>query len=325
MFQDISQNASQVSQNALFSVQERLGTFLDGLKIENHPFFFLDILLVALLIYWFWILIRQTRAVRILWGIIILAILLFAGQVLNLTTLNWILKYLLTMLIVAIPVVFQPELRAALERIGRTKFMGDFTHFSKAKAEEIIDEIVDAVELLKHGQVGALIIIRRNDSLAEYLNSGVELNAKVSKEVLLSIFAEKSPLHDGATLISGNTITHAALMLPIDSEAEDYQLGARHKAGVGITRISDAIAIIVSQERRTASLAIEGKIEPDLESEELKFHLLNQLTKKIQPKPTVIQQVRQVPTNVVKNVWPNQNRINYQGRSNQQNYPGGKK
>lgn len=329
MFSEVTQNATQVGQNALFSVQERLGNFVDGLKIENHPFFFLDIILVALLIYWFWMLIRQTRAIRILWGMIILAILLFAGQVLNLTTLNWILKYLLTMLVVAIPVVFQPELRAALERIGRTKFMGDFAHFSKKKAEEIIDEIVDAVELLKQEKLGALMIIRRNDSLEEYLNSGVELNAKVSKEMLLSIFAEKSPLHDGATLISGNTITSAGVMLPIDSEIEDYQLGARHKAGVGITKVSDAIAIIISEERGVVSLAIEGKIEPDLEAEELKFHLLNQLTKKVKNKGNALQQVKQTPSQVVKNVWHNQKSINqqarYQSRSDRKNYYGGRK
>jgi len=318
MFDNLWGNASNVSQNALFSVQERLGNFIDGLKIENHPFFFLDIILVALLIYWFWTLIRKTRALRILYGIIILAILMFVGQLLNLTTLNWILKYLLTMLVVAIPVVFQPELRAALERIGKTKFMGDFSHFSRRKAEEIIDEIVDAAELLKSQGLGGLIVIRRNNLLEEYMQSGVELNAKVSKEMLLSIFSKTSPLHDGATIISGNIIIRAATMLPIDSEIEDYQLGARHKAAVGITKVSDAICVVVSEERKIISLVIEGKIESDLEAEELKFHLLNQLTKKIKEKSKVGNILPKFPSK-------NNQQANIQRRNNQQNYPGGRK
>ena len=141
--------------------------------------------------------------------------------------------------------------------------------------------------MIKHEKQGALIVIKKRDSLDEHINNGVELNAKISKEVLLSIFSEKSPLHDGAVIITGNIITRAGAMLPIDSEVEDYQLGARHKAAVGISKVTDAIAIIVSQERNIISLAIEGKIESDLESEELKFHLLNQLTKKIDIKEKV--------------------------------------
>lgn len=317
MFESLSQNAGKVSQDAIFSVQERLGSFLDGLKIANHPFFFLDILLVALLIYWFWMLIRRTRALRILYGIIILAVLMLVGQLLNLTTLNWILKYLLTMLVVAIPVVFQPELRSALERIGKTKFMGDFAYFSRQKAEQIIDEIIDACLILKGQKKGALIVIRRNDLLEEYLDSGVEVNAKVSKEMLLSIFSENSPLHDGAVIVSGNTILKAGVMLPLDSDVEDYQLGARHKAAVAITKLSDAISIVVSEERKVISLCIEGKIEADIESEELKYHLLNQLTKKM-PKvnPAALldrpNQYPQRPTSQNQH----QNQTNYQNQGN---------
>ncbi len=136
--------------------------------------------------------------------------------------------------------------------------------------------------------------------------------------MLLSIFSKTSPLHDGATIVSGNIIIRAATMLPIDSEVEDYQLGARHKAAVGITKVSDAVAVVVSEERKVISLVIEGKVEPDLETEELKFHLLNQLTKKVDVKNKVGNVLPKLPQR-------NNQQDNIQKHDNRNKFDGGRK
>jgi len=212
------------------------------------------------LIYWVWNLIKGTRALRILYGIIFLSILLLLGQLLHLSALNWIMKYLLTMFVIAIPIIFQPELRAALERIGRTKLVGDFSLIPQDKAKILIDELVEGVKNLAIKHYGALIIIKRADDLGDLIHKGKRVNARISKELLETIFEKNSPLHDGAVIIAGGRIEAAGVMVPLEETKFDHRLGGRHQAALLVSAVTDALAIVVSEERRTISLAHQGQL-----------------------------------------------------------------
>jgi len=260
VFQDVLKSSSEILSAGFLQVQERLSLFLEGLKIQNYFLAALDIVLVAILIYWVWNLIKGTRALRILYGIIFLAVLLLVGQLLHLVTLNWIMKYLLTMLVIAIPIIFQPELRAALERIGRTKLVGDFSLLPQDKAKLIITELVEGVRNLSRKHYGALIIIKRADDLGDLIHRGKKINAKISQEILEAIFEKNSPLHDGAAVVVGGRIEAAGIMIPLEEAKFDHRLGGRHQAALLVSTVTDALAIVVSEEHRTISLAAHGKL-----------------------------------------------------------------
>ncbi len=220
---------------------------------------FIDIAIVACLIYFAFAFIKGTKATRIIYGIIILAVVLVIGRILQLQTLNWVLSHLTLLIIVAIPVVFQPELRRALEKLGRTRFLG-----KSSQTSVNFDEMIHTVEILKKNKIGALIVIQRKTGLIEYTESGTRLDANLSTALLLNIFFPNSPLHDGAVIISGNTILAAGCMLPLAEEEFSLKLGTRHKAAIGITENTDAVAIVVSEERGEISLALDGKLDEDL-------------------------------------------------------------
>ncbi len=242
-----------------------------------RPAAILDIIIVALLFYWLYILVRQTRAIRILYGIIFLFLLWFIGRALNLTTLNYILNYLVTATIVAIPVVFQPELRAALEKLGRPQIVSDLRRLRRPENESPVNIISEATEILAHRKIGAIIIVARKTGLREFIEAGVRLDARLSTELILSIFSPQSALHDGAAIIQDNRIVAAKVILPLSDNKFDYHLGTRHRAGVGLTAQSDAVAIIVSEERGEISFAIDGILEPNLNEEALRKKLRRHL------------------------------------------------
>ncbi len=255
----------------ILGATSKAGYFLQGLRIESWPYALVDIIIVSIIIYSIYLLIRQTRAMRMLYGLIILIILMGVGYLLDLVLLNWILKYIMTMLVVAIPIVFQPELRNALEKIGRSRLMKDFSSISGEI--EYIDQIVSAVDVLSKEKIGALMIIQRKTGLREYTEKGVQIDSKVSKEVLCTIFFPKSPLHDGAVIISEGRVEAAAVMLPVTENEFSTSYGSRHRAAIGITENSDALAIVVSEETGTVSLAESGKIDRRLSLERLKNKL----------------------------------------------------
>lgn len=252
---------------------ERAGYFLDNLKLSVSPLLIIDVIIVAVLFYWVYIFLKETRAMRILYGILFIVILSVAGKLLNLVLLNWILKNLMTMLIIAIPVVFQPELRTALEKLGRSKFLGEIS-FSRKDHSQIINEILSAIHMFSKQKIGALIIIKRQTGLREYIENGTEIDATVSAEILSSIFFPRSPLHDGAVIIDNDKIVSACSILPVSQVSLNPSLGTRHKAGLGITEDSDAMAIIVSEETGNISLAVGGKLETRMSEERLKNRLL---------------------------------------------------
>lgn len=249
-------------------VSDKSAYLFDNIKNFSTQYAILDILIVGILLYWVYVFLRETRAMRILYGILFLVALALLGRFLNLILLNWILRYLMTMLVVAIPIVFQPELRTALERLGRAKFMGDFS--LSPEGSKIIDEIVSAVLALSKQKCGALIVIQRQTGLKEYIENGLQVDANVSRDILLSIFFPKSPLHDGAIIIVDNKIVSAKSTLPVAEAVTNTTLGMRHKAGVGISESSDAVAVIVSEETGIISLAVGGKLERRIADDRLR-------------------------------------------------------
>lgn len=238
----------------------------------------IDILLVVLVGYYLFKAVKDTRASQILKGIGILILLLFISKSIGLVITSFILENFMTYGALLLIVVFQPELRKALEKIGRSKFEHFFTETEDANYKHSINEICKAVEIMSFKKVGALIVFERETKIGDIIKEGVELKAKISSELIQNIFVDKSPLHDGALMIKDNQIEAASCILPLATENKlEKTLGTRHRAGVGITEVSDAIVAIVSEETGAISFVEDGKMKPNLTSEELKEELLKRL------------------------------------------------
>ncbi len=231
----------------------------------------IDILIVAVIVYWILILIQGTTAVALVRGMITLILLAaILGEVLDLVVLNWVLRNSIPALLVAIPILFQPELRRALERLGRTsRFLA-----RGAPSNEVVrsmEQIAVACRRMSDRKWGALIVLERDTGLGEYVDTGVEIDGLVSVDFLMSIFFPNSPFHDGATIIRGDRVVAAACLLPLtETLLSDQHMGTRHRAGVGITERTDAISIIVSEETGMISLANNGRIVRNLDESKLK-------------------------------------------------------
>jgi diadenylate cyclase len=242
----------------------------------------LDILLVAFLIYEFLAQIRGTRAALILVGASVAALVFYLSRVLGLTTLNWLISRISPFAAFVVIVIFAPEIREALARLGRR-----LTLASSAGAEaDAYDDIVMAASLFSQNQTGALIVIEREIGLRTYVESGVTLEAHLSYDLLATIFRPSAPLHDGAVIVHGDRIVAAACFLPLSmNPVLSTQLGTRHRAGIGITEETDAIAIIVSEETGGISLAVAGTMERDLTVERLRERMSKLLRRYVPPTP----------------------------------------
>ncbi len=230
----------------------------------------IDILLVALLIYEFLKLIRGTRATPMLVGVFVLAAAFIAARFAELRTLDWLMTTLLPYGIFALIVVFAGEIRHALARLGRKLTSSR----SSASNGESYDDVVLAANLFSQNQTGALMVIEREIGLRTYIESGVALDAHISYDLLATIFRPSAPLHDGAVIIQKDRIAAAACFLPLSiNPVLSTQLGTRHRAGIGITEESDALAVIVSEETGAISIAVSGSIERDITPEELRERL----------------------------------------------------
>lgn len=251
--------------------------YFQGFGAWDYVLLVFDMLIVAVLVYYALVFIRGTRASKIVYGIATLLGVAFIGRLLNLETLNWLLEHLTTVVIVAIPIVFQPELRRALERLGRTTFVSRSRFISDRGKSRTISELVEAVRILQVNEIGALIVFQKETGLNEYIEQATELNAKLTSELLLSIFFPKSPLHDGAVILSGETILAASAILPVSENKKSFSYGTRHRAAMGITEVSDAFAVTVSEERGVVSLVRNGKIQEVASLEQLEKALLSLL------------------------------------------------
>ncbi len=249
----------------------------------------LDILLVALLIYQVLVMIRGTRAAPMLAGLAAVAVAFYLARIGELATLNWLVSHLLPYIVFALIVVFQSEIRHVLSDLGRRiTFMR-----GQSIDGDSYDDIVLAANLFSQHQTGALMVIEREIGLRTYIESGVAMDAKLSYDLLATIFRPSAPLHDGAVIIQKDRLAAAACFLPLSmNPVLSTQLGTRHRAGIGITEETDAIAVIVSEETGAISLAIAGKIERDLTVEQLRNRLSSELKRYMSPValPTVAPQ-----------------------------------
>ena len=230
-----------------------------------------DILLVATVLYLLLQLIKGTQAIQLLRGVIIfvfLAVLL--GSLLRLTAFSWLIGNAVPALLVAIPVIFQPELRRALERLGRAGGLID-RPMREAAANRAIIQVARACRMLAEARHGAIVVLERNTGLQDYVDTGVRVNARVSPEMLLTIFYPNTALHDGAVILREDRIVAAAVLLPLSSsQVSDRHLGTRHRAALGISEQTDAIAVVVSEETGTISVAHNGRMVRHLDENRLR-------------------------------------------------------
>src|SRR3984885_9463488 len=249
----------------------------------------IDILLVALIVYEFLALIKGTRAALMLVGVAALALAFYFSRLGELATLNWMISTLLPYAVFALIVIFQAEIRQVLARLGRRLTLSR----SSSAEGDVYDDIVLAANLFSQNQTGALIVIEREVGLRTYIESGVPLDAKLSYDLLATVFRPSAPLHDGAVIVQGDRIAAAACFLPLSmNPVLSTQMGTRHRAGIGVTEETDAIAVIVSEETGAISIAVGGKIERDLSVEQLRARLGSELRRYMSPValPTVVAQ-----------------------------------
>ena len=261
---------------------------MDGyfLNLKNNPFeiltVLLDILCVAILIYIFFTLVKKSRAWQLLKGIVFLVVITAISGWLKLRILNFILTSIMTYGVIALLVIFQPELRRTLEQLGsNTKFLRKFFEFNTSARDRVKDDIYKvtvAVNELAKSKTGALIVFERDIKLTDIIETGLEINSEISPQLLVNIFVPNTPLHDGAVIISNNKITAAACILPLaDDKNIARELGTRHRAGIGISKDSDAIVVIVSEETGSISIANNGVLIRDVKDEALKRILIKNL------------------------------------------------
>jgi diadenylate cyclase len=222
----------------------------------------LDILIVTVITYKVLLIIKGTRAAQMLVGLGVLFLALIFSQYLGLYTIDWIIQSMWAQIVLALIILFQPEIRKTLAQMGEARFLPSF-----ASAEELrsIEEIVKASIALANRKIGALIVIEKETNLKDFIEMGTQLDAKVSRELLLSIFHPTSPIHDGAIIIRGNRVIAAGCFLPLTLNVDvSKAFGTRHRAGIGLTEETDAVVIIVSEETGIISTAVDNKIEKNV-------------------------------------------------------------
>lgn len=231
----------------------------------------LDILLISLAIYWLLLLLRGTTAWTVLRGVSLLLVGAFLlARFFDLQVVNWMLENMVTGLVIGVIVVFQPEIRRVLDRLGRTGWQ---LALVRQDQEGTIDVAVRAAARLARQRYGALVVFERETGLQEVIDTGVELNAELSAELLGSIFMPNTPLHDGAAIVRGDQVVAAGCTLPLTDSALQADLGMRHRAAVGMTEGTDAIVIVVSEERGTLGLAAQGRMRTNLDEAEVHARL----------------------------------------------------
>ncbi|PYQ40361.1 MAG: TIGR00159 family protein [Acidobacteria bacterium] len=242
-----------------------------------------DILIVAFLLYQLLQFIRGTHAVQMALGALVLVLLYWLSQLLHLETVNWLLRTFMPYLVFGIIVVFQSEIRKVLAQLGKTPLPGVF---GSPRTEEVIDEVVLAGTTLAAQRTGAIVVIERDMGLRSYIETGIALDAYVTYDLLISIFNPGTPLHDGAVIIQGNRVAAAACFLPLTVNPQlSRELGSRHRAAIGVTEDTDALAVVVSEETGVISLVVGGRIRRELDAASLKSALLDVLEVEQAPRP----------------------------------------
>ncbi len=239
-----------------------------------------EILIIAFMIYEVLVWIKSTRAWMLLKGILILLVFVIVATIFNLSTILWISNKIFSVGVIALIVVFQPEFRKALEQLARKKILKNVFNFDDSKnikerfSTRTVNEIVKAsFELAKH-KTGALIVIENEISLSEYERTGINIDAEISNQLLINIFEHNTPLHDGAVIVRGDRIVSATCYLPLSDNMQlSKELGTRHRAGVGVSEVTDSLTIIVSEETGKVSLAYRGNLDRNIDGDTLREKL----------------------------------------------------
>ena len=256
------------------------------------PLAMLDIVLVTIIFYALLSVIRGTQADQLVRGVLILLLAaVVIGYFFQLTIFNWLLVNSLPALLIAVPVIFQPEIRRALEQLGRTGSLvtHPFSSFQPSEdrsTEKVINTIIEACIRLSERRHGALMVVERSTGLEEYVQTGAELDAELTSDLLAQVFYPRTPLHDGAVIIRGSRLVAARVLLPLsDSGRLDADVGTRHRAAVGITEQSDGLSVVVSEESGAISVALNGRLLRKLTTERLRSMLQGQLAAQRFPAP----------------------------------------
>jgi len=237
-----------------------------------------DIVLVWFVIYKLINVVRGTKAVQLLKGILVILLVRVVGERLGLTTISWMMQQAINWGFLAIIIIFQPELRRALEQLGRGKFFSRSSTQDDDNQEKTVEAIVKATDYMAKRRIGALISIERETGMSDYIETGIQLNSNISSELLINIFIPNTPLHDGAVIIQKNNVSAAACYLPLsESPFISKELGTRHRAALGISEVTDSVTVVVSEETGNISLTKNGELHRDLKLEKLKEILTSEM------------------------------------------------
>jgi diadenylate cyclase len=234
----------------------------------------MDVVIVAFVLYKLYVMIKDTRAVALLKGLIVLLVATLASKWLGLNVINWLLQKTMTVVMVALPVVFQPELRRALEQLGRGNLFKKSGFLDEEEAENLLEELAKAVAALAKNKIGALLVLEQETGLNDYIETGIKVDGVVSSEFLINIFIPNTPMHDGAAIVRGNRVLAVGCLLPLTEDRRlNKELGTRHRAAIGITEQSDAVVVVVSEETGVISVARGGQLLRYLDADSLKANL----------------------------------------------------
>ncbi|MDY6268459.1 MAG: diadenylate cyclase CdaA [Selenomonadaceae bacterium] len=234
----------------------------------------LDILIVAIILYKVYEMLQDTRAITLVKGLLVLLGITLVCNWMELHVISWLLQKTVTLIFVALPIVFQPELRRALEHLGQGRFLGNAALLDDEQARSVVHELVRAVRTLASTKTGALLVIERNMGLNDISATGIQIDGLITAEFLLNVFIPNTPLHDGAAVIRGNRLLAAGCLLPLtENRSLSTELGTRHRAAIGLSEQCDALIVVVSEETGTISIAENGHIMRHLDKETLQAML----------------------------------------------------
>ena len=235
----------------------------------------LDIIIVAVILYKIYVMLKDTRAITLVKGVLVLLVVTLICSWFELHVISWLLQKTVTLLFVALPIVFQPELRRALEHLGQGSFWGAQTLLNDEQARSVVNELTKAVKQLSATKTGALLVIERDMGLNDISATGIRIEGLISADFLLNVFIVNTPLHDGAAVIRGNRLIAAGCLLPLtENRSLSTELGTRHRAAIGLSEQCDALVVVVSEETGTISVAENGHIMRHLDIDTLRAVLM---------------------------------------------------
>lgn len=267
---------------------------LQGLLTTVNILDLIDIVVVAYFLYRIYLMLKNTRAATLVKGLLVLVLFMLISRWLNLHVVSWLLEKSMTVIMVALPVVFQPELRRALEQIGRGRLFNKGSELDEQEMEEMLNAVANATVIMSRRKEGALMVFERETGLEERIETGVAVDGLISDSLLLNIFEKDTPLHDGAVIIRGKRIVAASCLLPLTENRNlSQELGTRHRAAIGISEQSDAVVLVVSEETGAVSIARNGELMRYLTADDVKEILRSYLLRPtVNVKETLFEKIK---------------------------------